>query len=129
MAAIVGVIANLFLWFALHGLFTKMTTTSFWLLQFPMPDLATLDWRVVVTWCDLVDGVFAEMGPVSRLGRRCTMWHYLGRCWPWLTDRHSIFHHQAAIGELPFCQSSVANAPQLSDFELQARKTHKDHDA
>jgi chromate transporter len=48
MAAIVGVIANLFLWFALHSLFTKMTTTSFWLLQFPMPDLATLDWRVVV---------------------------------------------------------------------------------
>ena len=37
-AAVVGVIANLALWFALHVLFTRMLPSA-------LPDLASFDWR------------------------------------------------------------------------------------
>lgn len=47
-AAVVGVILNLSLWFALHVLFKSPGTTSFGPIQFQNPALSTLDWRVVV---------------------------------------------------------------------------------
>jgi len=47
-AAVVGVIANLALWFALHVFFGTVTQTGMGPLTLWLPDLATLDWRVVV---------------------------------------------------------------------------------
>lgn len=46
-AAVVGVILNLSLWFALHVLFKTPATTSFGPIQFQNPALSSLDWRVV----------------------------------------------------------------------------------
>lgn len=47
-AAVVGVILNLSLWFALHVLFKVPSTTSFGPIEFQNPALSSLDWRVVV---------------------------------------------------------------------------------
>ena len=44
-AAVVGVIANLALWFALHVLFARVSTMSAAGLKLQVPDLTTLDWR------------------------------------------------------------------------------------
>lgn len=46
-AAVVGVIANLALWFALHVFFAEVNRQSAGPLTLWLPDLATLDWRVV----------------------------------------------------------------------------------
>ena len=43
-AAVVGVILNLSLWFALHVLFAKVTPVSYGLLRLWTPELATFDW-------------------------------------------------------------------------------------
>ncbi len=47
-AAVVGVILNLSLWFALHVVFTGVTRETAGPLTLWTPDLATFDWRVVV---------------------------------------------------------------------------------
>ena len=47
-AAVVGVIANLALWFALHVFFGEVTLTEAGPFSLWVPDLGTLDWRVVV---------------------------------------------------------------------------------
>lgn len=47
-AAVVGVILNLSIWFGLHVLFGTVATQQYGLLKFSMPDILTLDWRVVV---------------------------------------------------------------------------------
>ena len=47
-AAIVGIIANLSLWFALHVLFTRVGTVTAGPLRLQVPDFATLDWRALV---------------------------------------------------------------------------------
>ncbi len=47
-AAIVGVIANLSLWFALHVLFARVETTQWGMLRLNVPDLATFDWRAAI---------------------------------------------------------------------------------
>ena len=47
-AAVVGVILNLALWFGLHVFFGKVTREQAGPLQLWTPELATLDWRVVV---------------------------------------------------------------------------------
>ena len=47
MAAVVGVIANLFAWFALHLFFAKTSITDFGMIHILTPDLASLDLRVV----------------------------------------------------------------------------------
>ena len=44
-AAVVGVIANLTLWFALHVLFQKVDRVSTGALHFDLPDWTSLDWR------------------------------------------------------------------------------------
>ncbi len=43
-AAVVGVIANLGLWFGLHVLFTRVALTEAGPLRLQVPDLATFDW-------------------------------------------------------------------------------------
>lgn len=47
-AAVVGVILNLSIWFALHVFFATVTPTTIGPLTLWIPELATLDWRVVV---------------------------------------------------------------------------------
>ena len=47
-AAVVGVIFNLALWFALHVFFAEVRLSEFGVLKLWMPTLATLDWRVVM---------------------------------------------------------------------------------
>ena len=47
-AAVVGVILNLALWFGLHVFFGTVTREQLGPLQLWTPDLATLDWRVVL---------------------------------------------------------------------------------
>lgn len=47
MAAIVGVIMNLAVWFALHVFFGTVTLTRVYNLNLWVPDLSTVDWRVV----------------------------------------------------------------------------------
>ncbi|WP_088348316.1 MULTISPECIES: chromate efflux transporter [Rhodomicrobium] len=46
-AAVVGVIANLALWFGLHVFFREVRLTEAGILHLWTPDLASLDWRVV----------------------------------------------------------------------------------
>ncbi|MFO0983523.1 MAG: chromate efflux transporter [Planctomycetota bacterium] len=43
-AAVVGVIANLSVWFALHALFARVTAEVVLGIAIPVPDLASLDW-------------------------------------------------------------------------------------
>ncbi len=47
-AAVVGVILNLSIWFALHVFFATLQSTTWGPLQFLAPDLASLDWRAAV---------------------------------------------------------------------------------
>jgi chromate transporter len=47
-AAVVGVIANLALWFALHVLFARVTPIEAGPLRLQWPDLASFDWRAGV---------------------------------------------------------------------------------
>jgi chromate transporter len=47
-AAVVGVILNLAIWFALHVFFTEVTLVEAGPLHLWTPTLATLDWRVIV---------------------------------------------------------------------------------
>jgi len=48
VAAVVGVVLNLSVWFALHVFFGTVTRTTHGGLTFWLPDPATLDWRVPV---------------------------------------------------------------------------------
>jgi chromate transporter len=54
-AAVVGVIMNLAVWFALHVLFTKVRLEHAGWLKLWLPQVATLDWRVVLL--SLISGV------------------------------------------------------------------------
>lgn len=47
-AAVVGVIANLSVWFALHALFARVTIANVGPMQLNLPDWATFDWRAGV---------------------------------------------------------------------------------
>ena len=47
-AAVVGVIANLALWFALHVLFARVGETRFGPLELTAPQWASLDWRAAI---------------------------------------------------------------------------------
>jgi chromate transporter len=47
-AAVVGVILNLSLWFGLHVLFLIVTRENYGVFTLWRPDLASLDWRVVI---------------------------------------------------------------------------------
>ena len=47
-AAVVGVILNLSIWFAIHVFFDTVETRSFGIITTSVPEWASLDWRVVV---------------------------------------------------------------------------------
>jgi chromate transporter len=47
-AAVVGVIANLALWFALHVLFARVDLVPAGLLRLQVPDLSSFDWRAAL---------------------------------------------------------------------------------
>ena len=47
-AAVVGVILNLAIWFALHVFFSDVSLTEAGPIKLWLPDVTTLDWRVVV---------------------------------------------------------------------------------
>ena len=47
-AAVVGVIASLSLWFALHVLFSRVREQSIGSLVLPFPDISSFDWRAAV---------------------------------------------------------------------------------
>ena len=47
-AAVVGVIANLALWFALHVLFARVAVWETGPLRLQWPELASLDWRAAL---------------------------------------------------------------------------------
>ena len=47
-AAVVGVILNLAIWFALHVFFARVTLQTLGPLKLWTPDVATLDWRIVI---------------------------------------------------------------------------------
>ncbi len=51
MAAVVGVILNLAVWFALHVFFTEVRLVEAWGASLWTPTLASLDWRVVLLSC------------------------------------------------------------------------------
>ncbi|MCX7285106.1 MAG: chromate efflux transporter [Novosphingobium sp.] len=68
-AAVVGVIANLTLWFALHVLFTQVAMTNVGPLAVDLPDPASLDWRVLLI--ALVSAVMIfrlRLGIITTLG-------------------------------------------------------------
>ena len=48
VAAVVGVVLNLSVWFALHVFFEVVTATKWGVVTLWIPDLASLDWRVPV---------------------------------------------------------------------------------
>lgn len=48
VAAVVGVVLNLSVWFALHVFFEDVTATKWGVVTLWVPDLASLDWRVPV---------------------------------------------------------------------------------
>ena len=47
-AAVVGVILNLFLWFAINVMFSKTDSLSLGIGRFLIPDITSLDWRVII---------------------------------------------------------------------------------
>ncbi|MET0362163.1 MAG: chromate efflux transporter [Sphingobium sp.] len=47
-AAIVGVIANLTLWFAIHVLFARVAEPRYGPVRLTVPDLGSIDWRIAV---------------------------------------------------------------------------------
>ena len=72
MAAVVGVIANLFIWFALNLFFTETVTFDFWGAQILLPNVMTLDLHV--TGIAIVCGWLAfwrKAGLLWLLGRQC----------------------------------------------------------
>jgi chromate transporter len=68
-AAVVGVIANLSVWFALHVLFARVGEARFGALHLYLPDPASFDWHAGVLGalaCMLVFGV--KWSPIRTLG-------------------------------------------------------------
>ena len=66
-AAVVGVILNLSVWFALNVLFARVETG--WFLALPRPDWATLDpWAAALTVCAMVLMLRFRVGLVTSLG-------------------------------------------------------------
>ncbi|MBB6122521.1 chromate efflux transporter [Sphingobium subterraneum] len=70
-AAVVGVIANLSLWFALHVLFTRVAEVRSGPLHLSIPEWASLDWRAAG---------LALLGAVLLFRARWPVWAVLGVC-------------------------------------------------
>lgn len=68
-AAVVGVIANLTLWFALHVLFARLTPISAGPITLDLPDLASIDWKVLVIALGSAMMIFRlRLGIITTLG-------------------------------------------------------------
>ncbi len=68
-AAVVGVIANLTLWFALHVLFFQVEQAGFGPVTLDIPVLASLDWRVLVIALGSAAMIFRlRFGIITTLG-------------------------------------------------------------
>ncbi len=68
-AAVVGVIANLTAWFALHVLFARVATLEAGPLRLSWPDLASFDWRAgALAVAALVLAFGAKWGVLRLLG-------------------------------------------------------------
>jgi chromate transporter len=68
-AAVVGVIANLALWFALHVLFARVAVVEAWPLRLQVPDLTSFDWRAALIALVALLLIFrAKWGIVATLG-------------------------------------------------------------
>ncbi len=70
-AAVVGAIANLTAWFALHVLFARVGEAEFGPLHLSWPDLATFDWRA---------GVLAALALVLAFGAKWSVLRLLAVC-------------------------------------------------
>lgn len=70
-AAVVGVIANLSLWFALHVLFARVGELQIGPARVQMPDWATFDWRA---------GVLAALALLLVFGMRWSVMRVLATC-------------------------------------------------
>lgn len=58
-AAVVGVIANLSVWFALHALFAQVTKEAIGPMMVQLPDMASFDWRAAVLSVAAIAMLFA----------------------------------------------------------------------
>jgi chromate transporter len=65
-AAVVGVIANLALWFALHVFFARVSMFQAGPLRLQVPDMLTFDWRAGVTAAIAVATIFALKWSIVR---------------------------------------------------------------
>jgi len=65
-AAVVGVIANLALWFALHALFARVSAAPVPGTQLRLPDLASIDWLLASLTLLALLLTFAARWPTSR---------------------------------------------------------------
>lgn len=70
-AAVVGVIANLTAWFALHVLFAQVGEARFGLLDLSWPELASFDWRA---------GLLATLALVLAFGAKWSVLRILAVC-------------------------------------------------
>jgi chromate transporter len=77
--AVVGVIANLALWFALHVLFARVSMLKAGPVRLQWPDLASFDWRAAVIAAIALVLVFRlKQGVVTTLGVTAAMGWVLG---------------------------------------------------
>ena len=78
-AAVVGVIANLALWFALHVLFARVAVVEAGPLRLQSPELASFDWRAGVISVVALVLIFAlKRGIITTLGVAAAMGLALG---------------------------------------------------
>jgi chromate transporter len=78
-AAVVGVIANLALWFAIHVLFARVTVLKLGPLKLQWPDLVSFDWRATVIAVVAAFLIFrSKWGIIATLGVTATMGLILG---------------------------------------------------
>jgi chromate transporter len=78
-AAVVGVIANLALWFALHVLFARVTVLEAGPVRLQWPELASFDWRAAVISVVALVLIFGlKRGIITTLGVTAAMGLALG---------------------------------------------------
>ncbi len=80
-AAVVGVILNLAIWFALHVLFGEVRDVEAYGLRLHMPVLSTIDWPALVLSLVAAVAIFRlKLGMVWTLALCCALgvaWHYI----------------------------------------------------
>ncbi|HUF68622.1 MAG TPA: chromate efflux transporter [Longimicrobiales bacterium] len=68
-AAVVGVVLNLAVWFALHTLFGEVQTVEYGVVRTSVPQLATLDWRALIIAVGAMVAMFRfRIGMMATLG-------------------------------------------------------------